>query len=257
MSSAVDYDQVAPSYDSRYVERDYAGIEKTLRAFSKDSKRVLEVGCGTGHWLNLLSRGRQAVGVDPSGRMLGRARSLGRASLVRGRAESVPLADRSFDLVVVVNALHHFSDKARFALEAMRVLEPGGRVVILGLDPSAGLDSWFVYENFAGVLEIDRARYPSSSAISHSLTAAGFDDIATIEAQHIVESRSARDYLESGALTRHSTSQLSLLNDDEFEAGINRIWRRTESWEARGETLELHADLRIYATSGRRSTIGQ
>ncbi len=58
----LDYDRLARSYDQRYVEHDYRGIERTLRTVLDGRRRVLEVGCGTGHWLEVVG----GWGLDPS-----------------------------------------------------------------------------------------------------------------------------------------------------------------------------------------------
>ena len=47
-----------------------------------------------------------------------------------GRAEQLPFADASFDLVTCVNSLHHIARPARALDEMARVLGPGGRLVL-------------------------------------------------------------------------------------------------------------------------------
>ena len=252
MGTSVDYDLVAPSYDRRYVERDYSGIGRTLRGFAPAGGDVLEVGCGTGHWLELLRQWRcEVIGLDPSAEMLRGAQGRDdRAPLARGRAERLPFRARSFDLVVVINALHHFEDKPRFVAEAMRVLRPGGRIVTMGLDPGSGVDEWYIYHYFGGTLEVDRARYPRCDTIAAWLRQSGFSAVSTAVAHHMSESEEARSYLERGALSRHATSQLSLLSDDEYRTGVEGIRRDIALAESEGRIHKLWAELRIYATSG-------
>jgi ubiquinone/menaquinone biosynthesis C-methylase UbiE len=152
MPKAVDYDRVAPKYDRRYTDNEWAGVEETLEAFAGAACDVLEVGCETGHWVGFLrSLGLAVTGLDRSQGMLDKAVArLGDHGLVLGRAEALPFEDRSFDRVVVVNAMHHFEDAARFARVAFRVLRPGGRVIVIGLDPSHGDEPWFIYQYFPG-----------------------------------------------------------------------------------------------------------
>ena len=61
---------------------------------------------------------------------------------------------------------------------------------------------------------------------------------------------SARDYLDRGVLTKDSTSQLSLLEDEEYEEGMKRIRIAMLGAEARGEDLQLRANLCLYVTFG-------
>jgi ubiquinone/menaquinone biosynthesis C-methylase UbiE len=100
-ASERDYDTIASTYDRRYLENDYSGIEKALIAFvGQNPARVLEVGCGTGHWLRLLSEeGIRVAGLDASIGMLARAQAqTPRTALVHGLAQHLPWATESFDL---------------------------------------------------------------------------------------------------------------------------------------------------------------
>ena len=254
MIPRVDYDQIAATYDRRYQQNDYSGVEAALIAFVGEhfDQRVLEVGCGTGHWLRLLSdSGTRVTGLDVSAQMLAYARSqVPKAALAQGSAEHLPCASDSFERVFCINAFHHFQDKAAFLSEAMRVLRPGGLMMTVGLDPHAGVDRWYIYEHFENALEIDRRRYPASSQIREWMQAAGFDDCVTREIQHMPVRLAAREALEQGRLEKSVTSQLSVLTDEEYRRGIDRIREAIESAESRGESLCLRADLRLYATFG-------
>ena len=254
MHLSVDYDRIAHSYDRRYLDNDYSGVENALVAFVGQNPlgRMLEVGCGTGHWLRSLSgRGIRAAGMDVSGRMLARAHAQDhRTALVRGLAEHLPWADDSFDRLFCVNALHHFRDKRTFLAEARRVLRRGGRFMTIGLDPHTGLDHWYIYEYFDPVLQMDRSRYPASSQIREWMDAVGFADCDTREVQHLPVRLSARTAIERGRLDQGMTSQLSMLTEEQYQQGIDRIRKGVESAEASGRTLYLTADLRLYAAFG-------
>src|SRR2546430_377125 len=139
-----DYDSIAARYDCRYDLHEYAGVRDTLRAFVGESRAILEVGCGTGHWLTVLNASAESpaegrallAGVEPSPEMIARAHGAAPAArLVRARAEMLPWRDAVFDRVFCVNALHHFADRARFFTEARRVLKPGGGLLTVGKDP--------------------------------------------------------------------------------------------------------------------------
>src|SRR5688572_13954810 len=73
MARTVDYDHIADTYDRRYQVNDYSGVEAALKAFVGEysDQRILEVGCGTGHWLRSLDGGGiRVTGTDTSARML-------------------------------------------------------------------------------------------------------------------------------------------------------------------------------------------
>ena len=173
---SVNYDSIAANYDRRYAINDYSGVEEAWLAFvGQDfAGRVLEVGCGTGHWLRLLAeRGIRVAGVDASHNMLDYAHDQApRAALAHARAEHLPWATEAFERLFCINALHHFEDKRRFLAEARRVLRPGGQLMTIGLDPHTGVDRWYIYEYFDPVLEIDKRRYPATSQIREWMHAA-------------------------------------------------------------------------------------
>ena len=254
MLPRVDYDTIASTYERRYRDNDYSGVENALIAFvgQNPAARVLEVGCGTGHWLRFLAgRGSRVAGLDASSGMLACAHAQDRrTAVVHGMAEHLPWAAESFDRLFCVNALHHFRDKRTFLAEARRVLRRGGRLMTIGLDPHTGLDHWYIYEYFEPVLEMDRRRYPASSQIQEWMEAIGFVDCVTREVQHLPARLSARPAIEQGRLDKGATSQFSVLTAEQYQQGIDRIRRAIESAEGQGDSLYLTADLRLYATSG-------
>ncbi len=66
--------------------------------------------------------------------MLRQARQKGGVEVVQAGTEQLPFADASFERVMVVDALHHFADQPRAIGEMLRVLKPGGRLVIEEFD---------------------------------------------------------------------------------------------------------------------------
>ncbi len=243
------YDEVAAAYDQRYGEEDYSGIEEALIDFvGGTAQRVLEVGCGTGHWIQRLqNRNISAVGIDPSWSMLSRAQTkLISTCLIRARAEDLPFRNGRFDRLFCINAHHHFADKRRAIAEARRVLRTGGSLMMIALDPHTGVDRWWVYDYFDGTLDIDKQRYPSCEQIREWMTAAGFVDTYSCEVQHLPGDVSVDAALDSGMITPGHTSQLAVLTSDEFSAGLARI----RAALADNPAARLTADLRVFGTYG-------
>ena len=249
-AGSVDYDRVARVYDTRYRNFSYPGIEETLRGFIGECSRVVEVGCGTGHWTGFVEAlGSRCIGVDPSAEMLAQAATRDGVTVVRGCAERLPIRDGAVDRVICVNAWHHFTDPAAFVAEARRVLRDTGGVLVIGLDPHTGEDRWAIYDWFPETRDLDRGRYPAASTIRASMTAGGFVRCATHVADHLRDEWAARTALERGMLDRRSTSQLTLLTDAQYDAGIARIRAASVEADAWGSELKLSSDLRLWATT--------
>ena len=106
---------------------------------------------------------------------------------------------------------------------AARVLRPGGRIAVIGMDPSAGLDRWYLYDYFPGTLEADRARYPSAVQIAAWMENAGLTQIRRGIAARIQGTLRGRDVYSDPILSKNGTSQLTLLSDEAFAAGMARI----------------------------------
>jgi len=99
-------------------------------------RRMLEVGCGPGWGLNLISRieeGSSFVGLDLSPRAIEFAREHSsngqQLEFVQGDAEALPFADAEFDVVLNIESSHNYPHPERFFAEAVRVLKPGGYLV--------------------------------------------------------------------------------------------------------------------------------
>ncbi|MGH2471503.1 MAG: class I SAM-dependent methyltransferase [Candidatus Limnocylindria bacterium] len=110
-----------------------ARLVQSVRALPDDV--VLDVATGTGLVARALHEryGCEVIGLDRSADMLSAAAARdGHISLVRGRAESLPFPDESFDHLTFTYLLRYVDDPATTLRELARVVRPGGRIV--GLD---------------------------------------------------------------------------------------------------------------------------
>jgi ubiquinone/menaquinone biosynthesis C-methylase UbiE len=92
---------------------------------------VVDVGGGTGRVAQLLrAEGQPVVVLDENWSMLQQARQKDELGVLRGQSEKLPLASRSVERILMVDALHHVASQEHTARELWRVLKPGGTIVI-------------------------------------------------------------------------------------------------------------------------------
>jgi ArsR family transcriptional regulator len=109
---------------------------------------IADLGCGEGYLAIEAARfAKRVIAVDRSAAVLARAKALAAQRLgrrlaadpiaeidwKRGELEKLPLADAVVDVALLSQALHHAAHPAKALAEAVRVVRPGGRVLVLDL----------------------------------------------------------------------------------------------------------------------------
>lgn len=91
---------------------------------------LVDIGGGTGRVSQYLAaRGAKALVIDPSPVMLKETHAKGLTG-IRALAEQLPFPTNSISRILIVDAFHHFAQQELAAKELVRVLKPGGRLVI-------------------------------------------------------------------------------------------------------------------------------
>jgi ubiquinone/menaquinone biosynthesis C-methylase UbiE len=122
----------------RELERHLQANLRRVGCRSLDSKEILDVGCGSGFWLQKLvgwgAKPQNLFGIDlrPAGIEEARRGTLKDASLEVGNATQLGFDDQRFDLVLqfaVFSSVLHGPSKHQIASEMIRVLKPGGHII--------------------------------------------------------------------------------------------------------------------------------
>jgi len=250
----VNYDEIASTYNERYEAGSFKGIGSTLNSLIQNStaQKILEVGCGTCHWLETLQAlNRQFYGLDLSPGMLTQAnQGLKSTHLVCGNASCLPFVDACFDMIFCMNAIHHFDQKQEFISQAKRALRSGGMLAIIGWDPHAGNDENYIYRYFDGIHENVLARHTSFKTIEKWMIEAGFERIKCSLADRIIKPLFGDEVLKSLFLKKHNSSQLMLLPDDVYVAGLNRIKDDLRKAKLSKRILKFEVDISMWLIAG-------
>ena len=123
------------------------------RAGLKAGMKVLDVATGTGPTARAIAsvtkEPGQIVCVEPSRGMLLESRKLlPEATYLQAGADDLPLADDSFDFLTMGFALRHVNSLDQTFREYLRVLKPGGKVLVLDItkpEGRVGITMWKVY----------------------------------------------------------------------------------------------------------------
>ena len=155
------YDTWAPTYDGE--KNPLIAVEESITldlVGNVRNKRVLDVGCGTGRYCELLAkRGARVVGIDPSSKMLEYAKRKVtpdcKFELCLGRIENAGLPDGYFDVVVCALVVGHLLELEPAMREVSRIIETKGRLVVSDMHPY-----WFVAGyNYVKFLDRNRQEY--------------------------------------------------------------------------------------------------
>lgn len=102
--------------------------ESMAKPWIPENARVLDIGCHQGEFLKRLGgRIRDSVGLDPLARP---EKDNNFEIIAQAFSEPLQFAENTFDSIVMLATLEHIVNKQPLARECMRLLRPGGRVII-------------------------------------------------------------------------------------------------------------------------------
>jgi ubiquinone/menaquinone biosynthesis C-methylase UbiE len=148
---------------------------------------ILDVGCGGGmtvHRLAGIATEGKVYGIDISEECVAVSRrtnkqliKMGRVEIRHGSVSCLPFADDMFDLVTAVDSHYYWPDLVADLQEVLRVLKPGGRLVIIGETYKGGK-----YDardrKFVAVVKL---AYHSVNELGDLLSRAGYSEVQMFE----------------------------------------------------------------------------
>ncbi|MFF4319127.1 class I SAM-dependent methyltransferase [Streptomyces sp. NPDC001568] len=226
------YDSIGVGYSSvRRPDPRWAG---QVQAALGDARTVLNLGAGTGAYE---PAGRLVVAVEPSLEMRVQ-RGPGAAPCVIGSAERLPFDDQSFDAVMAVLTVHHWSDLEAGIAELQRT---AARFAIVTYDMDVQKEFWFTRDYVPEIAEAECSRVPSMARLRDLL---GPCEVTTLPVWHDFTDgfmtafwRRPEAYLD--AATRRACSAFALTDEQAVARGVRRLADDLES----GAWHRRHADL--------------
>jgi SAM-dependent methyltransferase len=193
-------------------------LTPVVRAFTTP---YLEIGCGEGGNFVHVGGGGLRLGVDAFAAKLAFARTrVPGVTFLAGDAAAVPVASASMRLVLVRDVLHHLRTPELAVAEAVRVLAPGGRLVVIepnGANPLVALQ--------ARLVPAERGlRHSRPAGVAALLGAHGLADLACDMAQALPLRRVVLHYKLGAPSLGRSRAVVRLL--DVAEAACGRLLPR-------------------------------
>jgi ubiquinone/menaquinone biosynthesis C-methylase UbiE len=216
----LDFDQRASEYARHRTTHPGVVNELLESGHFAPEVRVLDVGCGTGNYAAALTKatGCRVSGIDPSRRMLDRARDAARwDSLVAGSAESLPFPPNSFDIVMSTDVIHHIGNRDAYFSEAGRVLRSQGHIVTVTDSHDDIPRRRPLSSHFPETVSVELQRYPPVPQLLEEMTRAGFVEPRVVEVSRNYELTDIQAYRD------RAFSSLLLIDDEAFHRGIDRL----------------------------------
>ena len=219
------YDRLAATYDENwafspdFIEWMTGCILRRLRITSDDL--VADIGCGTGLFARGLAQHAATVTcVDPSAAMLAQVPDDERLITVTASVEDlaagrVVLPHERYDAMLLKEVLHHVDDRAEVISGLARLLDTGGRMLVVMLPTRIS------YPLFADALKLFAQRQPDPAGIAAAMRGAGLRAELTYESFPMIFE--TERYLQM--VRNRYMSLLSSFDDAQLEAGIVEIRR--------------------------------
>lgn len=193
-------------------------------------KRILDVGCGGGGLVRMMTRrGARVWGLDPTAGQMEKALSAeaaGDETYVEGVAENLPFSPGILDIVVFFNSLHHVDDPEKALGETVRVLCPGGLAYIA--EPLAQGPHYQMGRAVDDEAEVRRRAFEAIASAS----ALGLKETCEVTYIHVSRHQSFEAYRDNTTRINPGRRAVFQAGEVALRANFEKHGRRTDAgWE--------------------------
>lgn len=226
-------------YGEAYIKFDYVSEEKGLKrlvqlAGAGPDDAVIDVACGPGNVALAFAKVcRESVGVDVTDKFLAMAKEeaarqgVRNVRFVQGDVNQLEFANGRFDIAVCRAAFHHFPEPGEVLAEMVRVVKPGGRLMVLDMVASEDPKKAAYHHEMETLCDPTHARALSKSQFNTLFKEAGLTVLLEKEGETAYP---VDAWIEHGGPPQHDRQRIRELLEACLEydhAGIP-VWRTTE-----------------------------
>ena len=230
------YDKIGKGYNLTRKADKY--LTAKLISFLAPNKNglYLDMGCGTGSYtIEFLKRGYKFIGIDPSERMLEKAKEKYKGGEWRkGSAENPGLPSKYVDGIIASLTIHHWTDLKKAFEELNSVLKAGGKIVIFTSTPTQ-MKGYWLNHYFPQMLKDSIKQMPALAKIKEAMQNAAFSILET--EKYFIQPDLADKFLYSG---KHKPE---LYFDEQIRKGISSFSSLSNKEEVERGLLELKSDI--------------
>lgn len=219
-----DYNEVSKVYDD-VRKADFEVVKFIIeKAQINEGSKVLEIGCGTANYLSLINQLTQAKvwGVDRSRGMLNKAKKkCSNAIFIEDDAvKLMKIPDKTFNVVYMVDVVHHIKDIHTMLLNIKRILMDNGILIIFS-DSHEHIKNRLTTKYFPETLEPELKRYQDTPELIGSLSEASYKQIESGSLE--IEDDESYGIKLVDIASEKGFSMFGLISDKAISEGIKRI----------------------------------
>jgi ubiquinone/menaquinone biosynthesis C-methylase UbiE/GNAT superfamily N-acetyltransferase len=225
-SMIIDYSLLAEDYDLTRTANINI-INLFAAEIPLDGKTILDFGCGTGNYANVIKKLTTAdiYGVEPSENM--REMALAKGLDIRtGDHANVPFEDAFFDFIFMTDVIHHVPDMNMMFSEFYRVLKPGGLICIL-TESHQQLETRFWVRYFPTTVAVEKQRYPDIPEIIEAAISVGLEEHRVIKTDADSEMTISEDFIK--LVEKKGFSMFRLIDEADYKAGFESLKKDYEN----------------------------